>query len=149
MANPAVHPFIFPPNRFPSFDPVPDPPPPAEEFGPPLSFDPHGAAYQTDDLTFHQPAYQFTPKQGEIAAKKMDVSYNVVEDCYRRNDLQGDRGWAQSLWRYCNVSRKVEEDWAMAYLARTDIFKENILNAVMEYRFNLRDAGAFGPILNQ
>ena len=150
-----VQPFVFPPDRFPSFaaeQPNDNSPFPAEEFGPPLSFDPNSAEYQRSQLQLQCPGYEFRPTSEEIRAKRMEVSYDFLRDVYLQSNKNAKiAGWDNLLWRYYNLARKLERDWRVGYIAKSEIRspKGNTLNAFLEYRFNLEDSGMCFPLLNQ
>jgi hypothetical protein len=141
-------PFIFPPDRFPSWLPKADALLAAEEFGPPLSFDPQAPNYRQFDMKIENPGFQFKPTESEIRAKKMEISYNVVTDITSRSEqlnvtsVPAISGWSTTVWRHCNMERKIEQDWDMGYLARKDLEDlPNTMTGLLEYRFNLRESG--------
>ena len=143
----AVQQFVFPPDRFPSFaaeQPNDNSPFPAEEFGPPLSFDPNSAEYQRSQLRLQCPRHEFRPTSEEIRARRREVSYDFLRDVYLQSNKNAKiAGWDNLLWRYYNLARKEESDWHMGYIARTDIRVAggNTFDAIMEYRFNLTESG--------
>ncbi|XP_055355826.1 peptide-N(4)-(N-acetyl-beta-glucosaminyl)asparagine amidase-like isoform X2 [Paramacrobiotus metropolitanus] len=158
--------FIFPADHFPIFNAIAVPGIPPEEFGPPLCCNPYSALYKRAVSGIEGGArggYEFVPKDEEISQKRMEVLYNVVDDAYVRR-VRGNKKskseWKNGVWRCCNVDRKVEHDWGMAYLARKDIDLDesapqyrqewksadpgkqgSFLKGVIEWRFNLRKAG--------
>ncbi|OQV23464.1 Oxidative stress-induced growth inhibitor 2 [Hypsibius exemplaris] len=137
--------FIFPGNRFPPFTPPLEVPHPAEEFGPPLSFLPDSAEYAESDLEFLPTEFSFRPTKAEIEAGRMELSYNLLGDVYLQSgEKRSTPGWRNSVWRAYNIERKEEFDWKMGYLARVDMEgspDENVYDGLLEYRFNLKDAG--------
>ncbi|KAM9308819.1 peptide-N(4)-(N-acetyl-beta-glucosaminyl)asparagine amidase [Gastrophryne carolinensis] len=64
----------------------------------------------------------FVPSQKEIVAKCFHLQYNVVEDQYTRvsNGDEVISGWENGAWVNESMCRKVENDWKMVYLARSE-----------------------------
>ncbi|XP_055349846.1 peptide-N(4)-(N-acetyl-beta-glucosaminyl)asparagine amidase-like [Paramacrobiotus metropolitanus] len=147
--------FFFPGDRFPVFDAVAIPGIPPEKFGPPLRFNPYCQDYEQYVSGIDCVGYEFVPKGEEVNQHRMEVLYNVVNDAYFRTVCQNDANlkrtsrWKSCVWRCCNVDRKVEDDWGMAYLARRDLVlrdpnrdkSQNLLQGVVEWKFNLKKAG--------
>lgn len=66
--------------------------------------------------------YVFTPTEKEKRDCLLHVRYNAVKDQYCRvsNNSEVIQSWDQCVWRKESVFRKVEEDWQMVYIARTE-----------------------------
>ena len=82
----------------------------------------------------------------------MEVSYDFLGDVYMQSyEKRKPVGWDKMLWRYYNLARKLERDWRVGYIAKSEIQspKGNTLNAFLEYRFNLEDSGMCFRLLNQ
>ncbi|XP_008117467.1 peptide-N(4)-(N-acetyl-beta-glucosaminyl)asparagine amidase [Anolis carolinensis] len=75
----------------------------------------------------------FTPTVQEKTSKLLHLTYNIVEDCYTRisNNNEKIDGWEKGVWRMDSLSRKVESDWKMVYLAR----KEGTLSGYISWKF--------------
>ncbi|XP_060637885.2 peptide-N(4)-(N-acetyl-beta-glucosaminyl)asparagine amidase [Anolis sagrei] len=75
----------------------------------------------------------FTPTVKEKASKLLHLRYNIVKDCYTRisNNNENIDGWEKGVWRMDSLSRKVESDWKMVYLAR----KEGSLLGYISWKF--------------
>ncbi|XP_040289093.1 peptide-N(4)-(N-acetyl-beta-glucosaminyl)asparagine amidase [Bufo bufo] len=67
-------------------------------------------------------SFVFVPTEKEKADKRFHLQYNVVDDCYTRvsNNNEVISGWENGVWRTESICRKVENDWKMVYLARTE-----------------------------
>ena len=140
-ASPDRRRFVFPVDRFPTFDPFVDAVP--EEFGPPLSF-------RTDDVSnenfpWCMSGFAFVPSDSEKEKNLLDVSYSTAENNYfRPHHIENERfvnGWETCVWRYRNMFRKDEYDWNMTYLAREET-APGLLGGVIEWRFDLKSAGS-------
>ncbi|XP_068431681.1 peptide-N(4)-(N-acetyl-beta-glucosaminyl)asparagine amidase [Clinocottus analis] len=66
--------------------------------------------------------YVFTPTEKEKSDGLLHVRYNVTEDQYCRvsNNSEVIQSWDQCVWSKESVFRKVEDDWQMVYIARTE-----------------------------
>ncbi|KAM3928066.1 peptide-N(4)-(N-acetyl-beta-glucosaminyl)asparagine amidase [Leptodactylus fuscus] len=64
----------------------------------------------------------FVPTEKEKADKCFHLQYNIVEDRYTRvsNNNEEIKGWENGVWLAESMCRKVENDWKMVYLARTE-----------------------------
>ncbi|XP_075171385.1 peptide-N(4)-(N-acetyl-beta-glucosaminyl)asparagine amidase isoform X1 [Anomaloglossus baeobatrachus] len=64
----------------------------------------------------------FVPSEKEKADKRFHLQYNIVDDRYTRvsNNSEVISGWENGVWVTESISRKVENDWKMVYLARTE-----------------------------
>ncbi|KAE8596730.1 hypothetical protein XENTR_v10016222 [Xenopus tropicalis] len=64
----------------------------------------------------------FIPSEREKIGKLFHLRYNVVEDAYTRvsNNNEVITGWENGVWKAESMCRKVENDWKMVYLARTE-----------------------------
>lgn len=73
------------------------------------------------------------------------LRYNTANDCYVRGS-EKKSGWDAMVHKYKNIQRKVENDWKMCYLART----EGSDDAFIEWRFDItgRDKQIFNYFLN-
>ncbi|XP_069814761.1 peptide-N(4)-(N-acetyl-beta-glucosaminyl)asparagine amidase [Dendropsophus ebraccatus] len=67
-------------------------------------------------------SFVFVPTEKEKADKCLHLQYNVVDDRYTRvsNNNEVINGWENGVWMTESISRKVENDWKMVYLARTE-----------------------------
>ncbi|XP_061884782.1 peptide-N(4)-(N-acetyl-beta-glucosaminyl)asparagine amidase isoform X1 [Entelurus aequoreus] len=66
--------------------------------------------------------FVFTLTEKEKQDKRLHVSYNASKDQYCRvsNDSEVLRSWEGCVWEKESVFRKVEDDWQMVYIARTE-----------------------------
>ncbi|CAH2282985.1 peptide-N(4)-(N-acetyl-beta-glucosaminyl)asparagine amidase isoform X1 [Pelobates cultripes] len=64
----------------------------------------------------------FVPSEKEQTKKRFHLQYNIVEDAYRRitNSNEVISGWENGTFKNESMCRKVENDWKMVYLARTE-----------------------------
>ncbi|XP_067915959.1 peptide-N(4)-(N-acetyl-beta-glucosaminyl)asparagine amidase [Heterodontus francisci] len=64
----------------------------------------------------------FVATEKEKAAKLFHLKYNVVENHYIRvsNNDEIINDWEKGVWKMDSVVRKVEQDWKMVYIARTE-----------------------------
>ncbi|KAM8967690.1 peptide-N(4)-(N-acetyl-beta-glucosaminyl)asparagine amidase [Pelodytes ibericus] len=64
----------------------------------------------------------FVPSEIEKTSKRFHLQYNIVEDTYTRvsdcNEVIS--GWENGAWKTESMCRKVENDWKMVYLARSE-----------------------------
>ncbi|XP_056375984.1 peptide-N(4)-(N-acetyl-beta-glucosaminyl)asparagine amidase isoform X2 [Hyla sarda] len=67
-------------------------------------------------------SFVFVPTEKEKTDKRFHLQYNVVDDSYSRvsNNNEVINGWENGVWMTESMSRKVENDWKMVYLARTE-----------------------------
>lgn len=81
----------------------------------------------------------FIPTGQEKASKLLHLSYNIVEDCYKRisNNNEKINGWEKGVWKVESLWRKVETDWKMVYLAR----KEGSLSGYICWKFECGSVG--------
>uniref|UniRef100_A0A8D0H0Y6 Peptide-N(4)-(N-acetyl-beta-glucosaminyl)asparagine amidase n=1 Tax=Sphenodon punctatus TaxID=8508 RepID=A0A8D0H0Y6_SPHPU len=81
----------------------------------------------------------FIPSGKEKTDKLFHLSYNIVEDCYTRisNNNEKITGWEKGVWKMESISRKVESDWKMVYLAR----KEGSSSARVCWKFECGSVG--------
>ncbi|XP_057683548.1 peptide-N(4)-(N-acetyl-beta-glucosaminyl)asparagine amidase isoform X1 [Corythoichthys intestinalis] len=82
--------------------------------------------------------YVFTPTDKERRDKFMHVLYNATKDQYCRisNDFKVIPSWDRCVWRKESVFRKVENDWEMVYIART----EGSCTGQISWKFNFAPA---------
>ncbi|KAM8840368.1 peptide-N(4)-(N-acetyl-beta-glucosaminyl)asparagine amidase isoform 2-T2 [Spinachia spinachia] len=68
------------------------------------------------------PGYVFTPTEKEKNDRLLHVRYSATKDQYCRvsNNCEVIRSWAQCAWKKESVFRKVEDDWQMVYITRTE-----------------------------
>ncbi|KAM4631215.1 peptide-N(4)-(N-acetyl-beta-glucosaminyl)asparagine amidase [Polymixia lowei] len=66
--------------------------------------------------------YVFIPTEKERNERLFHLQYSASKDDYCRvsNNNEVVRGWEQGVWRKESVFRKVEDDWQMVYIARTE-----------------------------
>ncbi|XP_066441524.1 peptide-N(4)-(N-acetyl-beta-glucosaminyl)asparagine amidase [Eleutherodactylus coqui] len=66
-------------------------------------------------------SFVFVPTEKEKTDKRFHLQYNIVDDRYTRvlNDEEIS-GWENGVYMTESVCRKVEDDWKMVYLARTE-----------------------------
>ncbi|KAK5855489.1 hypothetical protein PBY51_005587 [Eleginops maclovinus] len=66
--------------------------------------------------------FVFTPTEKEKSDRLLHVRYTSSRDEYCRlsNESERIQRWDQCVWSRESVFRKVEEDWQMVYLARTE-----------------------------
>ncbi|KAF3707780.1 Peptide-N(4)-(N-acetyl-beta-glucosaminyl)asparagine amidase [Channa argus] len=66
--------------------------------------------------------YVFTPTQKEKSDRLLHVRYSSTKDQYCRlsNNAEIISSWDQCVWSKESVFRKVENDWQMVYVARTE-----------------------------
>ncbi|XP_037088198.1 peptide-N(4)-(N-acetyl-beta-glucosaminyl)asparagine amidase-like, partial [Pollicipes pollicipes] len=79
--------------------------------------------------------FVFRPTEEERRARQINWSYSVTNDQYRRGTTVA-AGWASCVHRAEDVQRKVERDWRMAYLCRT----EGAARADVTWRLELAEA---------
>ncbi|XP_053570212.1 peptide-N(4)-(N-acetyl-beta-glucosaminyl)asparagine amidase [Bombina bombina] len=81
----------------------------------------------------------FIPSEKEKCDKRFHLQYNVVEDRYTRvsNDNEAIAGWDNGVWKTESVFRKVENDWKMVYLARS----EDSSSASISWKFECASVG--------
>uniref|UniRef100_A0A8C3G5Z2 Peptide-N(4)-(N-acetyl-beta-glucosaminyl)asparagine amidase n=1 Tax=Cyclopterus lumpus TaxID=8103 RepID=A0A8C3G5Z2_CYCLU len=66
--------------------------------------------------------YVFTPTEKEKSDRLLHVRYSATKDQYCRvsNNSEVIQSWDQCVWSKESVFRKVEQDWQMVYIARTE-----------------------------
>uniref|UniRef100_A0A8C7FC31 Peptide-N(4)-(N-acetyl-beta-glucosaminyl)asparagine amidase n=1 Tax=Oncorhynchus kisutch TaxID=8019 RepID=A0A8C7FC31_ONCKI len=66
--------------------------------------------------------FVFVPTEKEKSGRVFHLRYNSTKDHYCRvsNDSEDIQGWDKTVWRKESVFRKLENDWQMVYLARTE-----------------------------
>nr|XP_020476497.1 peptide-N(4)-(N-acetyl-beta-glucosaminyl)asparagine amidase [Monopterus albus] len=83
--------------------------------------------------------YVFTPTEKEKSDKLLHVQYSVTKDQYCRvsNSSEVIQGWDQCVWSKESVFRKVEKDWQMVYIART----EGSATGIISWKFDFAPVG--------
>ncbi|XP_034069723.1 peptide-N(4)-(N-acetyl-beta-glucosaminyl)asparagine amidase isoform X2 [Gymnodraco acuticeps] len=83
--------------------------------------------------------FVFTLTEKERKQKLLHVRYSSSRDEYCRlsNDSERIQIWDQCVWSRASVCRKVEEDWQMVYLART----EGSSSGKVSWKFDFSSAG--------
>ncbi|KAM4706026.1 peptide-N(4)-(N-acetyl-beta-glucosaminyl)asparagine amidase isoform 2-T2 [Rhinophrynus dorsalis] len=81
----------------------------------------------------------FVPSEKERTSKRFHLKYNVVEDSYTRvsNNNEEIAGWENGTWKMEDMCRKVENDWKMVYLARS----EGSSSACIGWKFECASVG--------
>ncbi|XP_026155560.1 peptide-N(4)-(N-acetyl-beta-glucosaminyl)asparagine amidase isoform X1 [Mastacembelus armatus] len=66
--------------------------------------------------------YVFSPTEKEKSDRLLHVSYSATKDQYCRvsNSSELIQSWDHCVWSKDSVFRKVENDWQMVYIARTE-----------------------------
>ncbi|KAJ7380427.1 Peptide-N(4)-(N-acetyl-beta- glucosaminyl)asparagine amidase [Desmophyllum pertusum] len=80
-----------------------------------------GETKQQAEEEKHEP-YIYKPTDEEIKEKRLRICFNCIMNKYLRGyDRKLDlSGWQSRVAAYSSISRKVEQDWKMVYLSRTD-----------------------------
>ncbi|XP_072009709.1 peptide-N(4)-(N-acetyl-beta-glucosaminyl)asparagine amidase [Engystomops pustulosus] len=84
-------------------------------------------------------SFVFVPTEKEKAEKRFHLQYNIVDDRYTRvsNNNEVISGWESRVWVAESMCRKVENDWKMVYLART----EGASSAKIGWKFECASVG--------
>uniref|UniRef100_A0A3Q1GII3 Peptide-N(4)-(N-acetyl-beta-glucosaminyl)asparagine amidase n=1 Tax=Acanthochromis polyacanthus TaxID=80966 RepID=A0A3Q1GII3_9TELE len=84
-------------------------------------------------------SFVFTPTEKEKSDKLLHVRYNITKDQYCRvsNNSEKIQNWDQCVWRKESVFKKVERDWNMVYIART----EDSSMGKISWKFDFASAG--------
>ncbi|XP_029687591.1 peptide-N(4)-(N-acetyl-beta-glucosaminyl)asparagine amidase-like [Takifugu rubripes] len=74
------------------------------------------------ETTTQSAGFVFTPTDREKADRFLHVRYSSVKDEYCRvsNNSEVIQTWDRCLWKKESVFRKIEHDWEMVYIARTE-----------------------------
>ncbi|MGH0124536.1 UNVERIFIED_CONTAM: hypothetical protein FKN15_074134 [Acipenser sinensis] len=66
--------------------------------------------------------FVFIPSEKEKTQKSFHLQYNIAKDHYIRvsNNQEELSGWEKGTWKTESVFRKLETDWQMVYIARTE-----------------------------
>ncbi|RXM29143.1 Peptide-N(4)-(N-acetyl-beta-glucosaminyl)asparagine amidase [Acipenser ruthenus] len=66
--------------------------------------------------------FVFIPSENEKTQKSFHLQYNIAKDHYIRvsNNQEELSGWEKGTWKTESVFRKLETDWQMVYIARTE-----------------------------
>ncbi|XP_068603441.1 peptide-N(4)-(N-acetyl-beta-glucosaminyl)asparagine amidase [Brachionichthys hirsutus] len=83
--------------------------------------------------------FVFIPTENERTDRLLHVCYNASKDQYRRvsNNSELIQGWDKCVWAKESVLRKVENDWQMVYVART----ENSCVGRISWKFDFAPVG--------
>ncbi|KAF7656148.1 hypothetical protein LDENG_00045790 [Lucifuga dentata] len=83
--------------------------------------------------------YAFVPTEKEQQDRLLHVRYNSTQDQYCRvsNNAEVICGWDQCVWKKESLFRKVENDWQMAYISRT----EGSSTGSVSWKFDVAPAG--------
>uniref|UniRef100_UPI003AAFA20A peptide-N(4)-(N-acetyl-beta- glucosaminyl)asparagine amidase n=1 Tax=Centroberyx gerrardi TaxID=166262 RepID=UPI003AAFA20A len=83
--------------------------------------------------------YVFIPTEREKSERLLHVRYSASKDQYCRvsNSCEAVQGWDQCVWSKDSVFRKVENDWQMVYIART----EGSSSGRISWKFDFAPAG--------
>lgn len=83
--------------------------------------------------------FVFTPTEAEKSGKLLHVRYNASKDQYCRlsNNSEVTDNWDRCVWSKESVFRKVENDWQMVYIART----EGSSTGKISWKFDFAPAG--------
>lgn len=83
--------------------------------------------------------FSFLATEKEKTAKLFHLKYSAAENNYIRvsNDNEIIHNWEKGVWKMNSVLRKVEQDWKMVYIART----EGAASARVSWKF---DCGSVG-----
>uniref|UniRef100_A0A8C8JB00 Peptide-N(4)-(N-acetyl-beta-glucosaminyl)asparagine amidase n=1 Tax=Oncorhynchus tshawytscha TaxID=74940 RepID=A0A8C8JB00_ONCTS len=78
--------------------------------------------YTINGLNAAAAEFVFVPTEKEKSGRVFHLRYNSTKDHYCRvsNDSEDIQGWDKTVWRKESVFRKLENDWQMVYLARTE-----------------------------
>ncbi|KAE8282359.1 Peptide-N(4)-(N-acetyl-beta-glucosaminyl)asparagine amidase [Larimichthys crocea] len=99
-----------------------------------------GETRGADEGSSTQPtAFVFTPTEKEKSDRLLHVRYNAAKDQYCRvsNNSEIIHSWDQCVWTKESVFRKVENDWQMVYIART----EGSSKGKISWKFDFAPAG--------
>ena len=81
--------------------------------------------------------YSFKISINDLENNKFHIKYNTVKDVYfysnRSNQIKELKIWKEGAFSYSNIQYKVENDWKMCYLARTNGSEK----AFIEWGFDL------------
>ena len=79
----------------------------------------------------------FHIKSDNLKTNKFEAEYNTVRDSFYFSDENDEKkelkGWKNSAYSFSNIQYKIEHDWKMCYLART----QGSDNAFIEWLFNI------------
>ncbi|XKL61189.1 hypothetical protein PGB90_008246 [Kerria lacca] len=72
--------------------------------------------------------YIWTPNEIEIQRKRLSLKYSTSADTYQREET-GEliKGWQNGVFQCESIFKKIENDWNMCYLCRTEDAKEGII----------------------
>ncbi|CAB3370614.1 Hypothetical predicted protein [Cloeon dipterum] len=60
------------------------------------------------------------PNAQELEAGRMQIKFSAAQNLYVKGTEEKMSGWASGVMSASNIARKVERDWKMVYLARTE-----------------------------
>ncbi|MFT7811400.1 peptide-N(4)-(N-acetyl-beta-glucosaminyl)asparagine amidase isoform X1 [Arapaima gigas] len=77
---------------------------------------------ETGGASLKAEEFVFVPTEAERRSKLFHLRYNVTKDRYFRisSGQEELQGWERGTWRREAVFRKVEHDWQMVYISRTE-----------------------------
>ncbi|XP_029022471.1 peptide-N(4)-(N-acetyl-beta-glucosaminyl)asparagine amidase isoform X2 [Betta splendens] len=83
--------------------------------------------------------YVFTPTAKEKSDRLLHLRYSSIKDQYCRlsNNSEVIDNWDQCVWRNESVFRKVEHDWQMVYISRT----EGSSKGTISWKFDFASVG--------
>uniref|UniRef100_A0A3Q0RFA6 Peptide-N(4)-(N-acetyl-beta-glucosaminyl)asparagine amidase n=1 Tax=Amphilophus citrinellus TaxID=61819 RepID=A0A3Q0RFA6_AMPCI len=99
-----------------------------------------GETRESDDKASTQAVgFVFTPTEKEKTDRILHVRYSASKDQYCRvsNGSETIQNWYQCVWRKESIFKKVENDWQMVYLART----EGSSTGRISWKFDFAPAG--------
>jgi peptide-N4-(N-acetyl-beta-glucosaminyl)asparagine amidase len=73
------------------------------------------------------------PNEIEINCLKMNIQYNTARNVYYRASGESLKSWSSLAYAYSNIQIKIENDWKMCYLARTEGSKESFIEWAFDF----------------
>ena len=68
----------------------------------------------------------------------MNIQYNTAKHVYHRGNGESTNTWTSLAYAYSNVQLKIENDWKMCYLARTEGSKESFIEWAFDFGEKLK-----------